>query len=592
MKNSSCEPSLIEEAQRSRFLQKGATEQVGPMKINGRVSGQFHIVRRAVLLPLSSLLLALTVTACSDDSSQGQVDASVDAEIDARPPKPDAYIGACQDDPVPVFQGDQQVVINSLEIGDYDEGFDLDWDGEPDNILASFGTVANGPLRDSFSNGDIWIPMEFFGMSDQGPVDNDCVNFAIYGADYAPDRDHDGDRTDSLVGRTGHDCNDWDSAINGIGAEELPGDRVDNDCDGMADETSDATPTTDASDMDGDGYSLADGDCDDRVAADWPDAPDFWDPAQINPGQEEICGDGLDNNCNGEADEGCDPYVAPDNPEDLCSMPVDEQTLQGSDPQQGIIVFRSGRIEDHHLYAGPSEFRFDISVDHRDTELRLTSAVMEATITPHVPSAGILLTNGRLGGVLNAQSLDSVPNPISDYYGTPDNTLLDVFVGSGGLLLGLPTVGRCLLRPGQTGEGPMPPPECNGVHDCDAYGDNLYCDRDIRAPDIDVDGDGIEIFLDMNLDEDDQVTRVDTCIDGDGTVIQDEMEYSGQACDNNDDCLQSLGEDWFCSSSRLECFRVTNCTQAKDEHGNYRFVDGYSIMLKLEAVPVKLLGTY
>ncbi len=544
-----------------------------------------------------SVLLATTMTipfatSCSDDSSPGDVDASVDAEVDARPPKPDAYIGECQDDPVPIFESDYQVLINYLEIGDYDEGFDLDWDGKPDNIMASFGTVANGPLRDSFGSGDIWIPMEFFGVADQGPIDNDCVNISIYVSDYAPDRDEDHERTDSFLGRTGHDCNDWDPSINSIGATEIVGDRVDNDCDGMADETSDATPTEDASDLDGDGYTLADGDCDDRRPSDWPDAPDFWDPAQIHPDQEEICGDGLDNNCDGRADEGCNPYEAADKPEEVCSVPIDEQSLKPPELNESYIVFRSGRIVDHHLYAGPSEFRFDINVDHRTTQLRLTSAVMEGTITPHVPSAGIMLENGRLGGVLSAQSLDMVPNPIADYYGTPDNTLLDVLVGSGGLLLGLPTVGRCLVRPGQSGEGPMPPPECSGVHDCDQYGDNLYCDRDIRAPDIDIDGDGIEIFLDMNQDGDDTVTRADTCIDGDGTIIQDEMEYSEQTCEDNRDCVDTLGDDWYCSSSRLVCFRVTNCTQAKDDEGNFRFVDGYSIMLKLEAVPVHLLGTF
>lgn len=43
-------------------------------------------------------------------------------------------------------------------------------------------------------------------------------------------------------------------------------------------------------DNDGDGYSTDEGDCDDAVFA-------------INPGAQEICGDGIDNNCNGEVDE-------------------------------------------------------------------------------------------------------------------------------------------------------------------------------------------------------------------------------------------------------------------------------------------------
>lgn len=43
-------------------------------------------------------------------------------------------------------------------------------------------------------------------------------------------------------------------------------------------------------DSDGDGYSVEEGDCND-------------DDATVNPGAEEICGDGIDNNCNGEVDE-------------------------------------------------------------------------------------------------------------------------------------------------------------------------------------------------------------------------------------------------------------------------------------------------
>ena len=48
----------------------------------------------------------------------------------------------------------------------------------------------------------------------------------------------------------------------------------------------------DCSDTDGDGITTCDGDCDDGDAL-------------SNPGGNEICGDGVDNNCDGNADEGC-----------------------------------------------------------------------------------------------------------------------------------------------------------------------------------------------------------------------------------------------------------------------------------------------
>jgi Synergist-CTERM protein sorting domain-containing protein len=46
-------------------------------------------------------------------------------------------------------------------------------------------------------------------------------------------------------------------------------------------------------DCDGDGVTPAEGDCDDRDAS-------------IGPGRPEVCGDRLDNDCNGLYDDGCD----------------------------------------------------------------------------------------------------------------------------------------------------------------------------------------------------------------------------------------------------------------------------------------------
>jgi subtilisin family serine protease len=71
------------------------------------------------------------------------------------------------------------------------------------------------------------------------------------------------------------DCNDQEAGIN-PGAEEIPFDHVDQDCDGA-----------DSLDGDGDGYDGDGGeDCDDQ------------DP-EVNPGAEEDCRDGKDTNCDG-----------------------------------------------------------------------------------------------------------------------------------------------------------------------------------------------------------------------------------------------------------------------------------------------------
>lgn len=69
------------------------------------------------------------------------------------------------------------------------------------------------------------------------------------------------------------DCDDTDPSVH-PGAEEIPYDGIDQDCDGF-----------DADDLDGDGYPLAE-DCDDN------------DP-DIHPGAEEIFDDGIDQDCSG-----------------------------------------------------------------------------------------------------------------------------------------------------------------------------------------------------------------------------------------------------------------------------------------------------
>lgn len=99
------------------------------------------------------------------------------------------------------------------------------------------------------------------------------------------------------------DCNDGDSEIRPNAFEYC--DDIDNDCDGQTDEMCD---------FDGDGYcdqkALIKGepkvcvnginDCNDKNK-------------NVAPGMQEICGDGLDNDCNGQTDfeenaKGCKPY--------------------------------------------------------------------------------------------------------------------------------------------------------------------------------------------------------------------------------------------------------------------------------------------
>ena len=106
---------------------------------------------------------------------------------------------------------------------------------------------------------------------------------------------------------TGDDCNDNNSAIN-PGATEIY-DQIDNDCDGLIDEG--FNPVNFYQDADSDGYgnpgiTLVDVSAPAGYVADNTDCND--NDAFINPGEAEIW-DNIDNNCNGQIDEGFSPVT-------------------------------------------------------------------------------------------------------------------------------------------------------------------------------------------------------------------------------------------------------------------------------------------
>jgi hypothetical protein len=93
-----------------------------------------------------------------------------------------------------------------------------------------------------------------------------------------------------------------DPAINPNAVEVC--DDLDNNCDGQVDE--DLTTYTWYRDLDGDGYgdiNIAWDKCAQPAGyvPDNTDCDDFY--FNVNPGMNEICTDGLDNDCDGEIDE-------------------------------------------------------------------------------------------------------------------------------------------------------------------------------------------------------------------------------------------------------------------------------------------------
>jgi len=118
-------------------------------------------------------------------------------------------------------------------------------------------------------------------------TDNDYDNYAV-----------DGDGCGPI------DCDDRNADIN-PGVVEICDDLIDNDCDQLIDEGCDLS----CPDIDGDGYMDANcggADCDDS-------------DVNVNPSVAEICGNGLDENCNGTSDDVC---TSSETEVDLVTLPV------------------------------------------------------------------------------------------------------------------------------------------------------------------------------------------------------------------------------------------------------------------------------
>ena len=151
-----------------------------------------------------------------------------------------------------------------------------------------------------------------------GQIDEGCTIYTFY-AD--TDADGYGNANSSITNYTGiapagyvadkTDCDDTKATVNPA-AVEICGNGIDDNCDGQIDEG--CILYTFYADADADGYGNANssitnytGIAPTGYVSDNTDCDDT--KATVNPGAVEICGNGIDDNCNGQIDEGCTIYT-------------------------------------------------------------------------------------------------------------------------------------------------------------------------------------------------------------------------------------------------------------------------------------------
>ncbi len=306
--------------------------------------------------------LSLTTTWFIDSDGDGYGEASGSVNSCDAPSGMVSSDGDCDDDDDSLFPGADEYCDGVDEDcdGDIDEGEAVDaptwWlDGDDDGfgggLIARIRCEAPENGHETAEDCDDRDSNVYPGAEEVCDLtDNDCDD--LIDEDYGDsvevfyaDMDGDGYGDPDLAAEAcmapagtvsnGDDCNDGDASISPAASEIC--DTVDNDCDGAADEEDAEDAIEFYVDADGDGW----GDSDNSVVSCSPPSGavfqgedcDDTDPT-ISPDTDELCHDGVDNNCDGSIDESTaadvgiwyrdadeDGYGNPDRWTASCDMP-------------------------------------------------------------------------------------------------------------------------------------------------------------------------------------------------------------------------------------------------------------------------------
>ena len=257
-------------------------------------------------LALALALLLPALAGCEPEPVVGDLDGDgVPSDLDCDDLDPTAFPGAQETPDDGVDQDcDGTDAATCFYDGDGDgygwPGTFVDGDGDctDDENDAEVGTDCDDSSADIHPGGEE-IPDDGFDQDCSGADRVTCyldLDEDGWGGADSVELDDDGNCTDPGQSAEALDCDDGDLHIH-PGAEDVPGDGIDQDCNGI-----------DAAlcyyDGDGDGYGWpgshvdADGACDgENQSAEGTDCDDS-DPS-IHPGVEEVPDDGLDQDCNG-----------------------------------------------------------------------------------------------------------------------------------------------------------------------------------------------------------------------------------------------------------------------------------------------------